>query len=130
MCAQVNDNSNLLTPEENALVHTVIGNRRQVMSPPLCIISPLSFALSLSRQSKATAVVQLFQATPDRHNWTKFRTGVACFVKDNVKKSYYVRLVDIGVSDGEAGRVSGRDSPTLKAFVRNMQYCSVMCIYC
>ena len=41
--------------------------------------------------------MQLFQASPDRHNWTKFRTGVACFVKDNVKKTYYIRLVDIGV---------------------------------
>ena len=48
-------------------------------------------------QSKATAVAQLFQAHPDRSSWTKFRTGVVCFVKDNIKKSYYIRLVDIGV---------------------------------
>ena len=53
------------------------------------------------------AVVQLFQATPDRHNWSKFRTGVACFVKDNVKKTYYIRLVDIGVRERELERERG-----------------------
>jgi len=31
----------------------------------------------------------------DRNQWVKFKTGVVCFVKDNVKKSYYIRLVDI-----------------------------------
>ena len=66
------------------------------LSPPL---SPVL----LFRQSKATAVVQLYQAHPDRNNWSKFRTGVICFVKDNVKKSYYFRLVDIGVSERERG---------------------------
>jgi len=34
----------------------------------------------------------------DRNQWVKFKTGVVCFVKDNVKKSYYIRLVDITVS--------------------------------
>ena len=63
------------------------------------------------------AVVQLFQATPDRHNWTKYRTGIACFVKDNVKKSYYIRLVDIGVR----GREEERELQ--KAFMWNIKYC-------
>ncbi len=49
-------------------------------------------------QSKATAVVQMFHAHPDRSSWTKFKTGVLCFVKDNNKKSYYIRLIDITVS--------------------------------
>ena len=47
-------------------------------------------------QSKATAVVQMFHA--EHNQWKKFKTGVVCFVKDNIKKSYYVRLVDITVS--------------------------------
>ena len=49
-------------------------------------------------QSKATAVVQLYQAHPSPKSWTKFKTGVVCFVKDNPKKSYYIRLVDMAVS--------------------------------
>lgn len=69
--------SNSLTQEENDLLFTLIGNRKQ---------------------TKATAVVQLFQANQDRNQWTKFKTGVVCFVKDNVKKSYYIRLFDLAVS--------------------------------
>ena len=34
----------------------------------------------------------------EQNQWKKFKTGVVCFVKDNVKKSYYIRLVDITVS--------------------------------
>ena len=48
-------------------------------------------------QSKATAVVQLYQAHPNPKSWTKFKTGAICFVKDNPKKSYYIRLVDLTV---------------------------------
>lgn len=73
----VNVSSGSLTQEENELLFTLIGNRKQ---------------------TKATAVVQLFQAHPDRTQWTKFKTGVACFVKDNVKKTYYIRLFDLSVS--------------------------------
>lgn len=68
--------SSSLTTEENNLLFTLIGARKQ---------------------SKATAVVQMFHAHPDRNQWTKFKTGVACFIKDNVKKSYYVRLFDLTV---------------------------------
>lgn len=49
-------------------------------------------------QSKATAVVQLYQAHPNPKSWTKVKTGVICFVKDNPKKAYYIRLVDLSVS--------------------------------
>lgn len=66
--------SNLLSHEENDLVFTLVGQRKQ---------------------TKATAVVQMFHAHPDRHSWTKFKTGVVCFVKDNIKKSYYIRLFDL-----------------------------------
>ena len=40
----------------------------------------------------------MYHATPNPSQWTKFRTGVACFVKDNTQKSYYIRMIDIGVS--------------------------------
>ena len=70
--------SSCLSQEENDLLFTLIGNRKQ---------------------TKATAVVQLFQAKESRTQWTKFKTGVVCFVKDNVKKSYYIRLFDLSVSD-------------------------------
>ncbi len=44
--------------------------------------------------SLATAVVQLFLAQP--HNtWTKKHCGVACFIKDVNKRSYYIRVFDI-----------------------------------
>lgn len=69
--------SNSLTQEENDLLFTLIGNRKQ---------------------TKASAVVQLFQAQHDHSQWNKFKTGVVCFVKDNVKKSYYIRLFDLAVS--------------------------------
>ena len=66
-----------LTDEENELLFSLVGHMRQ---------------------TKATAVVQMFHAQPDRSQWSKFKTGVVCFVKDNVKKSYYVRLFDLPVS--------------------------------
>lgn len=46
-----------------------------------------------------TAVVQLMVALPEsRGRWTKKTTGVACFVKDNPKRSYFIRVYDIMVS--------------------------------
>ena len=69
--------SSLLSDAENDLLFTMVGNRKQ---------------------TKASAVVQMFHAHPDRGQWSKFKTGVVCFVKDNVKKSYYIRLYDLSVS--------------------------------
>ena len=69
--------SDSLTEEENDLLFTLIGHRKQ---------------------TKATAVAQLFHAHPDRSQWSKIKTGIVCFVKDNVKKSYYIRLFDLAVS--------------------------------
>jgi len=75
---QPNAPSILLSDEENELLFTLVGSRRQ---------------------SKASAVVQMFHAQADsRDSWTKFRTGVVCFIKDNPKKSYYIRLYDLTVS--------------------------------
>ena len=39
----------------------------------------------------------MFHATPDKSTWAKYKTGVLCFVKDNTKKAYYMRLVDVNV---------------------------------
>ena len=65
-----------LSDEENELVFSLVGHRRQ---------------------TKATAVVQMFHAQPDRSKWNKVKTGVICFVKDNIKKSYFLRLYDLPV---------------------------------
>ncbi|KAK7486732.1 hypothetical protein BaRGS_00022016 [Batillaria attramentaria] len=44
----------------------------------------------------ATGVVQLYLAeSPDRTRWNKRCCGVACFVKDNPKRSYFIRVFDI-----------------------------------
>ena len=43
-------------------------------------------------------MVQMFHANPDPSQWTKFKTGVVCLVKDNIKRSYYIRLIDLVVS--------------------------------
>ena len=152
--ATQNATSSLLSTEENELVSTIVGHRKQVrfrsftiafslatMLPPSLPPSlphsltpslplsippsiPPSFPPSLPlqlngphspppppppplphfpslphTQSKATAVVQMYHAHPDRGQWTKVKTGVACFVKDNIKKSYYIRLIDLAVCD-------------------------------
>ena len=43
-------------------------------------------------------MVQVYHAHPDPGRWTKFKTGVVCFVKDNLRKSYYIRLLELNVS--------------------------------
>ncbi|KAL4226644.1 hypothetical protein ACF0H5_014625 [Mactra antiquata] len=45
----------------------------------------------------ATAVVQLYLAdAQNRQRWSKQCCGVVCFVKDNPKRSYFIRLYDAG----------------------------------
>ena len=101
--SQQNDTSNLLTQEENDLVFTIIGHRKQVKH--MVAILVLTDCITCNGhfppviQSKATAVVQMYHASPTPTQWTRFKTGVVCFVKDNVKKTYYIRLVDITVRD-------------------------------
>ncbi|MGH0136798.1 UNVERIFIED_CONTAM: hypothetical protein FKN15_062806 [Acipenser sinensis] len=47
-------------------------------------------------QSLASTVVQLCMALPDsRDRWSQQHCGVVCFVKDNPKRSYFIRLYDI-----------------------------------
>ena len=77
--AQANVPSMCLSDEENELLFMLVGSRKQ---------------------SKASAVVQMYHAQVDNRPdnlWTKFKTGVVCFVKDNPKRSYYIRLYDLPV---------------------------------
>ncbi|XP_071083195.1 actin nucleation-promoting factor WASL-like isoform X1 [Haliotis cracherodii] len=43
----------------------------------------------------ASAVVELYLALPDDSRWTKHACGVACLVKDNIKRSFFIRVYDI-----------------------------------
>lgn len=41
----------------------------------------------------STAVVQLFVTEAAAHSaWTKKSSGVACFIRDSTKKSYFIRV--------------------------------------
>nr|CAH7750079.1 unnamed protein product [Callosobruchus chinensis] len=67
-----NQQSSLLSNEENLQVFKLLGNRCQSLS---------------------TAVVQLFQTQSPYHSqWVKKNTGVLCFVKDNTKRNFFFRL--------------------------------------
>ncbi|KXJ29811.1 neural Wiskott-Aldrich syndrome protein [Exaiptasia diaphana] len=72
-----NKRSILLTNDENEIIVSMLGHKCQTL---------------------ATAVVQLMAAFPEsRDRWTKKTTGVACFVKDNPKRSYFIRVYDVMV---------------------------------
>lgn len=44
----------------------------------------------------ATGVIQLYLAeAPMRQRWGKRVTGIACFIKDNPKRSYFIRVYDL-----------------------------------
>ncbi|XP_061178867.1 actin nucleation-promoting factor WASL-like [Saccostrea echinata] len=44
----------------------------------------------------ATGVVQLYTADPPmRQRWSKRIAGIACFIKDNQKRSYFIRVYDL-----------------------------------
>ena len=54
---------------------------------------------SFPLQTLSTAVVQVLHAQPEsRNRWTKKCTGVACFVKDDGKRSYFIRVYNLMVS--------------------------------
>ncbi|XP_006811741.1 uncharacterized protein LOC102809815 [Saccoglossus kowalevskii] len=72
--APTNVASSLLTHQENEQLFNILGKR--------CV-------------TLATAIVQLYVAHPDRDRWSRKHCGVACFVKDNPKRSYFIRIFDI-----------------------------------
>ena len=68
----MNKPSGKISPEENHKVFDMLGERRQSLS---------------------TAVVQLFIAnntTP--RSWQLVVTGVACFVKDSIRRGFYIQV--------------------------------------
>ncbi|XP_057711136.1 WASP like actin nucleation promoting factor b isoform X2 [Corythoichthys intestinalis] len=70
---QTNVGSILLTPQENEYLFNHLGRK--------CI-------------TLSSAVVQVF--TADRNaTWTKRCCGVACLIKDNPQRSYFIRVFDI-----------------------------------
>ncbi|XP_023273718.1 neural Wiskott-Aldrich syndrome protein-like [Seriola lalandi dorsalis] len=70
---QINVGSLLLTPQENEYLFNHLGRK--------CI-------------TLSSAVVQVF--TADRNSsWSKRCCGVACLVKDNPNRSYFIRVFDI-----------------------------------
>ncbi|CAK9290740.1 unnamed protein product [Gordionus sp. m RMFG-2023] len=71
----INVPSILLTEEENLKLFKIMGRR--------C-------------STQATAVVQVFLAEPPLYNgWIKKCCGIACFVKDNSRRSYFIRIYDL-----------------------------------
>ncbi|XP_063745571.1 actin nucleation-promoting factor WAS-like isoform X3 [Eleginops maclovinus] len=67
--------SSLLSQQENEKCEDIMGRR--------CA-------------SMATAVAQLFMALPNSPSvWSLQHTGVVCFVKDNLQRSYFIRLFDL-----------------------------------
>uniref|UniRef100_A0A182MBE4 Neural Wiskott-Aldrich syndrome protein n=1 Tax=Anopheles culicifacies TaxID=139723 RepID=A0A182MBE4_9DIPT len=70
--SKANRPSTLLMNEENEQLFRLIGRRCQTLS---------------------TAVVQLYTTQSPAHaSWVKRCTGALCFIKDNLRKSYYFRL--------------------------------------
>jgi len=67
----------LLSQDENMLLFQLLGKKQQ---------------------SKAAAVVQMFHGNPQEGDgWTKYKTGVLFYIRDTLKKSYYIRLYDLMV---------------------------------
>ncbi|KAF5895254.1 wiskott-Aldrich syndrome protein, partial [Clarias magur] len=72
---QENVPSSLLSIQENERLVDLLGRR--------CV-------------ALATAVVQLYMALPHSPaHWSLQHTGVVCFVKDNPRRSYFIRLFDV-----------------------------------
>jgi len=71
----MNKPSGKISPEENSKVFEMLGDRRQSLS---------------------TAVVQLLLANQtSNRQWQLVVTGVACFVKDSVRRGYFIQVFDM-----------------------------------
>ena len=73
---EINKPSMLLSQEENKTVLALIGSRCQTL---------------------ATTVAQVYRSEGPSHNyrWNKRTCGVVCFVKDNLRRSYFIRVYDM-----------------------------------
>ena len=67
----MNKPSGRISPEENHRVFEMLGERRQSLS---------------------TAVVQLLIASQSPTSWQVVVTGVACFVKDSVRRGFFIQV--------------------------------------
>lgn len=68
----------------------------------LDVLPKLDFALHhiWFFQTLATSVAQLYIAPPEsRNRWKKKLTGIICFVKDNGKRSYFLRMYSLVVCE-------------------------------
>lgn len=64
----------LLNDQENRVLYGLLGKK--------CV-------------TMATGVAQVFLANGTNGQWTKTCTGVCCFVKDNIKRSYFIRVYSL-----------------------------------
>ena len=71
-----NKPSALLSHDENQMVVAMVGPRCQTL---------------------ATTVAQVYRSEGPGHNyrWNKRTCGVICFVKDNLRRSYFIRVYDM-----------------------------------
>ena len=68
----MNKPSGKISPEENNKVFQMLGDRRQSLS---------------------TAVIQLLLANQgSTRQWQLVVTGIACFVKDSVRRGYFIQV--------------------------------------
>lgn len=75
----INSFSHLLDADENQRLVELLGYRKR---------------------SLATAVVQLFFAAPPNYDsWMKEQCGVATMTKDGVRRSYFIQVYDLAVSE-------------------------------
>lgn len=51
--------------------------------------------LSKKSVAQASAVVQVYESHPNPNSWNKKCCGVGCFIKDNEKRSFFIRVYDI-----------------------------------
>lgn len=71
----------------------------KMLSSVLSALNSFQCLSCLCVQSVATAVAQLFMALPHSPSmWSLQQTGVVCFVKDNPKRSYFIRMFDLKVN--------------------------------
>ena len=60
----------------------------------------------LLSQSLAATVVQVMQASPPAHNvWSKKCTGVLGLIKDNPRRSYFIRVYNLKVIKKSVGNM-------------------------
>lgn len=86
----------LLSREENQTVFDILGKGRQVREKKGKLVKVGIKANSWSLlQTLATAVVKLLVPTPNQSKWQVKEVGVACFVRDTTKKSYFIQVLSL-----------------------------------